>query len=104
MDPIIISIVGALASGALVVAAKGLATEAVKDAYTALKKLVVDRYHKAGPFVDEVEADPRVQGHAEGPGQAVDRRRARYRREGRRGRAARRTRARGSAVCLRWPR
>ena len=57
MDPIVISVVSALAAGALA-AAKGVATDAVKDAYAALKHVIVDRYKHAGPFVEAVEADP----------------------------------------------
>jgi len=57
MDPITVSIVTALAAGALA-ASKEVSTAAVKDAYQALKKLIVDRYHKAGPFVEAVEANP----------------------------------------------
>jgi hypothetical protein len=57
MDPITASIVTALASGAAV-AAKNLATEAIKDAYSGLKALIVDRYKKAAPFVEALESDP----------------------------------------------
>jgi hypothetical protein len=65
MDPITVTIVTALSSGAIA-ATKDVATSAVKDAYAALKKLIVDRYKKAGPFVEAVEADPASQ-----PEQAV---------------------------------
>ena len=57
MDPITASIVTALASGAAV-AAKNLATDAIKDAYAGLKKLITDKYAKAGPFVEALESDP----------------------------------------------
>ena len=57
MDPITVTIVTALSSGA-VAAAKDVATQAIKDAYAGLKKLVVDRYKKAGPFVEALEAEP----------------------------------------------
>jgi len=57
MDPITASIVTALASGAAV-AAKNLATDAIKDAYAGLKALIVDKYKKAGPFVEALEGDP----------------------------------------------
>jgi hypothetical protein len=57
MDPISVSIVTALAAGALA-AAKEVATAGVKDAYQGLKRLITDRYQKAGPFVEAVEANP----------------------------------------------
>ncbi len=57
MDPITISIVTALAAGA-VAGAKDIATSAVKDAYTGLKQVIHDRYRKAAPFVEAVEANP----------------------------------------------
>jgi hypothetical protein len=57
MEPISVSIVTALAAGAGA-AARDVATTAVKGAYAGLKKFLLDRYHKAGPFVEAVEADP----------------------------------------------
>jgi hypothetical protein len=57
MDPILVTIVTALSAGALA-AAKDVATSAVKDAYSGLKKLIVDRFQKAAPFVEAVESDP----------------------------------------------
>jgi hypothetical protein len=57
MEPVTTTIVTALASGA-VAAAKNIATDAVRDAYAALKRLIIDRYHKAGPFVEAVESNP----------------------------------------------
>lgn len=57
MEPVTITIVTALAAGALA-AAKDVATSAVKDAYAGLKKLIIDRYHKAGPLVAAIEAQP----------------------------------------------
>jgi hypothetical protein len=57
MDPFSVSIVTALAAGA-VASAKDIATKAVKDAYAGLKQLIVDRYAKTAPFVDAVEAHP----------------------------------------------
>lgn len=57
MDPVVAAIVAALASGAIV-AAKDVATNAVKDAYAGLKKLIVSRFEKAKPFVEAVEASP----------------------------------------------
>jgi hypothetical protein len=65
MDTVTVSIVTALAAGALA-AAKDVATSAVKDSYSGLKSLIVDRYTHAGPFVEAVESDP-----ASGPEQAV---------------------------------
>jgi hypothetical protein len=57
MDPITVTIVSALAAGAAAVA-KDVATSAIKDAYTGLKQLITDRYQRAAPFADAVEADP----------------------------------------------
>ena len=57
MDPISISIVTALSAGA-VAAAKDVATSAIKDAYSALKKVITEKFHKSAPFVDALEADP----------------------------------------------
>lgn len=57
MEPITATIVTALASGAAV-AAKDVATTAIKDAYSGLKRIIVDRYSKAGPFIEAVEANP----------------------------------------------
>jgi hypothetical protein len=57
MDPITVTVVSALAAGAAA-AAKDVATEAIKDAYAGLKQLIVDRYQRAAPFADAVEADP----------------------------------------------
>jgi len=60
MDPITVTIVAALSSGA-VAAAKDVATQAIKDAYSGLKTWIVDRYKKSGPFVEALEADPESQ-------------------------------------------
>jgi hypothetical protein len=57
MDPITITIVSALAAGAAA-AAKDVATDAIKDAYSGLKRLIIDRYQNAAPLADLVEADP----------------------------------------------
>ncbi len=57
MEPISLSIVTALTAGAIA-AAKDVASTAVKDAYAALRKYLLDRYQKAGPFVEAVVADP----------------------------------------------
>jgi hypothetical protein len=57
MEPITTTIVGALAAGA-VAAAKDVASNAVKDAYAGLKRLITASYSKASPFADAVEADP----------------------------------------------
>jgi hypothetical protein len=65
MDPITVTVVSALAAGAAA-AAKDVATSAIKDAYAALKRLILDRYKKSGPFIEAIEADPTSQ-----PEQAV---------------------------------
>ena len=57
MEPITVSIVAALAAGAAA-AAKDLATTTIKDAYTALKNLVIGRFSKTKPFIEAVEANP----------------------------------------------
>lgn len=57
MDPVTVTIVTALAAGAGA-AAKDVASNAVKDAYAGLKRLIVDRYKQAAPFAEAVEADP----------------------------------------------
>lgn len=57
MDPITVTIVTALAAGAAA-AAKDVATDAIKDAYAGLKRLVTDRYRKTSEAVDLVTADP----------------------------------------------
>ena len=57
MDPITVTIVSALAAGAAA-AAKDVATDVIKDAYAGLKRLIIDRYQRAAPFADAVEADP----------------------------------------------
>ncbi len=57
MDPVTVTIVSALAAGAAA-AAKDVATDAIKDAYTGLKRLITDRYERAAPFADAVETDP----------------------------------------------
>jgi dihydroxyacetone kinase DhaKLM complex PTS-EIIA-like component DhaM len=57
MEPVTATIIAALVAGATA-AAKDVATNAVKDAYSALKRLISDRYAKAGPFVDAVTAYP----------------------------------------------
>ena len=57
MDPVTATIVAALVGGAAA-AAKDVASAAIKDAYSGLKRLISDRYQKAGPFVEAVEADP----------------------------------------------
>lgn len=60
MEPVTITVVTALAAGALA-AAKDVATSAVKDAYAGLKKLIIDRYKKAGPLIEAVETHPTSQ-------------------------------------------
>jgi hypothetical protein len=64
MDPVSVSIVTALSAGTIA-AAKDVATRAVKDAYSALKKLVIDRYKKSGPFVEALESNPGSQAEQE---------------------------------------
>ena len=55
--PVTVTIVAALVAGAAA-AAKDVASAAIKDAYAGLKRLISDRYQKAGPFVEAVEVDP----------------------------------------------
>ena len=57
MDPVTVTIVSALAAGAAAGATE-VATSAIKDSYAGLKKLITDRYQRATPFADAVEADP----------------------------------------------
>lgn len=57
MDPIVVTVVTALATGAAA-ATNVIASTAVMDAYAALKRVIVDRYKNAGPFVEPVESDP----------------------------------------------
>ena len=57
MDPITISVVTALSSGALA-AAKDVATSAVKDTYAGLKRFIADHYSHASSAVQAVEAHP----------------------------------------------
>lgn len=57
MDPVTVTIVSALVAGATA-AAKDLATSAVKDAYAGLRRLIADRYERAAPSAEDVEADP----------------------------------------------
>jgi hypothetical protein len=56
MEPVSAAIVGALVAGA-VASLKGVASEAVTDAYKGLRTLIVDRYKRAGA-VAAVEEDP----------------------------------------------
>jgi hypothetical protein len=57
MDPVTITIVAALAAGATAGITK-VTTSAIEDAYAGLKRVITDRYHKAVPFVEAVQADP----------------------------------------------
>lgn len=57
MEPIAVTIATALAAGAIA-AAKDVATNAIKDAYAGLKRIILDRYREAGPFIKAVEQDP----------------------------------------------
>jgi hypothetical protein len=65
MDPVTVTIVSAVAAGAAAGASE-VATSAIKDAYTGLKRLIADDYRNVAPFVEAVEADP-----ASKPEQAV---------------------------------
>jgi hypothetical protein len=60
MEPITVTVVSALVAGAAAAAGE-VATAAIKDAYAGLKALITDRYEKAAPFVEAVEADPASQ-------------------------------------------
>lgn len=57
MEPVTGLIVGALVAGATA-AANGVVSEAVKDAYQALKSLVTRRLGSRAEVVDRVERDP----------------------------------------------
>lgn len=57
MEPITLTIVSALVAGATA-AAKDVATDAIKDAYAGLKRLVTDRYESTQAAVDAVDTDP----------------------------------------------
>ncbi len=57
MEPVTGLIVGALVAGATA-AAKGVATDAVRDAYQALKTLLRSRLGARADVVDRVERDP----------------------------------------------
>jgi hypothetical protein len=57
MEPVTTSIIAALVAGATA-AAKDVATDSIKSAFAGLKRLISDRYSKAGPFVDAVTSDP----------------------------------------------
>jgi hypothetical protein len=57
MEPITTTIVASLVAGAAA-ASKEVATTAIKDAYSWLKKLISERFAKAEPLVELVEADP----------------------------------------------
>lgn len=57
MEPVTITIVSALAAGAAA-AGKDVATDAIRDAYAGLKRLITERYQRAAPFVEAVVAEP----------------------------------------------
>lgn len=57
MDPVIFTVVTSLAAGATAIA-QGVATAVGEDIYLGLKRLISDRYNKAAPFVEAVEANP----------------------------------------------
>ncbi|MEO9778931.1 MAG: hypothetical protein ABJH07_00805 [Sedimentitalea sp.] len=57
METLIPGLVAALSAGAIA-AGKDLGGTVVKDAYTALKTFISDRYKKAGAAVEALEEDP----------------------------------------------
>ena len=59
MEPFIVSLVGALAAGA-VAAAKDTATQAVKDAYDGIRQYIKDRYARV--HLDDLEEEPHSKG------------------------------------------
>jgi hypothetical protein len=59
MEPFIVSLVGALAAGA-VAAAKDTATQAIKDAYTGIRQYIKDQY--ATVQLDELDKEPQSEG------------------------------------------
>jgi hypothetical protein len=65
MDPVTITIVAALAAGAIAGISK-VTTSAIEDAYAGLKRVITDHYYRAVPFVEAVQAEP-----ASKPKQAV---------------------------------
>jgi hypothetical protein len=69
MEPISTAIVGALVAGAAA-SLKGVASEAVKDAYAGLKALIVNRYKRAGA-VAVVEEDPDSEAGKQALGEAL---------------------------------
>jgi hypothetical protein len=57
MDPVTISVVAAISSGALA-ATQEVTSSAIKDAYAGLKRFITDRYSHATAAVQSVEANP----------------------------------------------
>jgi hypothetical protein len=57
VEPVIVTIVNALAAGAAA-AAKDVATSAIKDAYAGLKRLIVNGYGSTRQAVDLVAGNP----------------------------------------------
>jgi hypothetical protein len=57
MDPVTVTIVSALAAGAAA-AGNEVATDAIKDAYGGLRRLITDRYERIAPFAVAVETEP----------------------------------------------
>ncbi|WP_421984243.1 hypothetical protein [Roseibium sp.] len=57
MEPVITSIVAAIVAGA-VAASKDVATSAIKDSYSALKSIIVQRYEPATIATQNIEKDP----------------------------------------------
>jgi hypothetical protein len=60
MDPATVTIATAVAAGAAAGAAN-VATSAITDAYSGLRRLIVDRYERAAPFAEPVEENPTSQ-------------------------------------------
>jgi hypothetical protein len=61
MDPVTL-IVGALAAGA-VAATKDVTAQAIKDAYSGLKSLIIQKYGKASGAVQQLEEKPASEAH-----------------------------------------
>jgi hypothetical protein len=70
MEPISTTIVAALVAGATT-ALKGVATQAVTDAYDGLKRIITDRY-KRKAAIDNIEEDPESTSGQESLKEALD--------------------------------
>lgn len=57
MEPVTVGIVAAIVAAATT-AAKDLTSQAIKDAYGAVKQLIIDRYKKSEPLVKSIEVNP----------------------------------------------